>query len=63
MPPEEIIRPKNEAKSETVNIGLNMYFKKHQAFSQDPGSAGGELAANQTCLSMPWGFTGCPAAK
>ena len=29
LPPEEIIIPKTVTKPDTVNIGLNMYFKKN----------------------------------
>ena len=40
-----------------------MYFKKYHPFSDDADQGGGPLAPNQTFLSQPWGFMGCPPAK
>lgn len=50
-PPEDIYRPKLTVKHDTVNFGLNMYFKKYHEFSTDPDQAGGDLAPNQQFLS------------
>ena len=45
-PAEDIYRPKLTVKHDSVNFGLNMYFKKYHEFSTDPDQAGGDLAPN-----------------
>jgi hypothetical protein len=63
LPAEEIYRPAITIKHDSINYGLNMYFKKYHTFSSEPDQAGGQLAPNQTFLSTPWGHMGCPVNK
>lgn len=45
-PPEDFYRSKVKVKHESVNYGLNMYFKKNHKWSDAPDQAGGDLAPN-----------------
>lgn len=61
LPPLDFYKPKVNVSHECISFGLNMYFKKPHAFSDDPDQGGGDLAPNQTFTSQPWGVMGCPA--